>query len=1046
MPFFLGFETPRFIQAKNPKPRLFRKVPVGIARPAQNTPIGYGNFNAGINNIPLNNIRITPLPRLDLIPIPPLNIRPKRVQPKAKVGQKIIRTDLTDLTSISSVKNVRRKINLPEGQVAEIESDDNLIYELTINFFVDVNALASYNGNRRPVDICNVALTTSEKGNLVVFQNKAFAISKILKDSKTIDAITKEAQEGQGSSVFYPVQLAFEINQAQLEKIDDFDLSLLFSFFNKSKDVNKSVVKSLEFAIPYNLTDDLRAFYVVKEPVKISAATLSFTQTLLTIEKAANCNAEAVAIFRRKLVNLAGESDRQVPFEHVTTIDFEGQTDTKTDEAYQTTIIDGDSSTGIGGDVDNSFEYLYRAVPIGKFGAPAIIFDEDITKAITQANFETGADFKVFPIHKRGRMPRGLNIQGGNFGSPRRPMRFNPKDFGVPIKTSKVTGFTFKDSNFLGPDALVPDLQSGISLVSYYTDKGINVIASNLDNSKVVSILRKNLTTGDRKYAYVETQNTDDVDSINVLDEEVIDGHAYQYVGKIMTDGGLCAFSNDTTTTIYRDRALLPDFGVDLEVDPPVVEGQEVQLEIDVKLPQNILSLVAALLGGRDESDVFLQDIIRGRKDLTPQISLVVSRMNITTGEEVAFKMTSDPAKFTTKKRGGGDEKEDDKLPNVSSFTFTDQNLAEGNEYIYEVKVNLREPLSLTDETTSIIRAGQEPFIFQACKSSSPLFINRGILPPTQSGQDFIQQRNIQNGRNRLLNLLTSDDEFDLGLTGIKKLVPGTSTIRIHKKPSKSLRIVSHRLARQNFSELRWDFKDVKKVSHFEIFSEDTYTRGRDQRFIKTSLVADVAAQTKKSSSRFSFEDGLDILTEDDRNDFEDPTIIDVQQLQRETETFKVNVKRRYIINVVGLDESIIETVTSKSVTISSKSLAGSRRGVKFAFAPKVIQKKFNFAKASKKKNKIRIKTRKLNYMNLLARKGNKIAKNHVNVLKLNVGFAANRGKAPNKVKQLQNFKVLSKNLKVFQPSPPRTPKKNPGKGMAPKGKQFNLFKLSPFG
>ncbi len=1045
MPFLLGFETPRFVQAENPKPRMLRKVPTGPAKPGFNVPIGIGNANIAINNIPLNNIRITPFPRLDLVPLPPLKLRPKQVQPRAKEGRKIIRTDLTDLTSIASVKNVRRKINLPGGQVAEIESDDDQIYELTINFSVDVNALASYNDRRRPLEHCNVALTTSKKGNVAVFQNKAFVLSKILKDIKTIEAISKGSESGKSETVFYPVQLAFEISKSQLEEIDDFKLSLLFSFFTRSKDVNKSVVKSLEFAVPYDLDSDLRAFYVVKEPVKITAATLSFTQTLLTIDKPANCNAAGVSIFRRRLSNLASHNDEQIPFEHVTTLDFESQTDTKTDEAYQTVIVDGDGGTGIGG-IDNSFEYLYRAVPVGKFGASSIMFDEAMTKAITQANFEMGSDFKVFPVHKRGRAPRGLGLAGGIFQGPGLPLRFNPKDYGIPIKTSKVTGFAFKDSNYLSPNGPSSDLKNGIAMVSYQSDKGIRVVASNLGNSQVVSILRKDLTAGDRNYAYMTTENVQNVDSINFTDEEVVDGHAYEYVAKTMSTGGLCMLSDDTTTTIFRDKNLLPDLGVSLKAKQQDSDTGYVRINIDVTLPQNVLSLVAALLGGRDESDVFLQDIVRGRKDLTPQISLVVTRMNLVTGEELAFKMTSDPDKFVTKAQDDPGQKSGDKLPNVSSFIFSDDSVNEGDKYVYQVNVNIREPLSLTDETTSIIRAGQEPFVFQSCKSSSPLFLNRGILPPTQQGQDFVQQANIQNGRNRLLNLLTAEDELDLGYTGISALVPGAGHISVPKKPSKSLRIASHRLARQGFSEIRWDFKEIKKVSHFEVFSEDTYIREGSQNFIKTSLVADVAAQTKLTRTRFSLEDELDVLTEDDRNDFEDPTIINIQQLQQETEEFKVKVKRRYIINVVGLDESVIETSVSKPVVISSMSIAGARRGIKFAFAPKVLQKKFMINKAVKKKNKKKIKVRKLNFMNFLARKGNVIAKNHVNVLKLNVGFASNRGKAPNKVKQQQNLRVISKNLKVFQPSPPRQPKKSPGKGMKPNVKKFNLFKLSPFG
>ena len=1006
MPFLLGFETPKFIRSENPtKNQISKNIPTGFSIP------GLG----------VNDIFLPP----DLPFLPEGKIVEKNKKKKSKSGQRIIRTDLTDFTSITSVKTVRKKITLPEGQIAEVGTDDDEAYELSVNFLVDLNALNTFrkNSKNQKVDLCGISLISSGKNNLSVIKNKGFLISRILRDEKAIRASKEVANKNKNP--LYPVQITFDLKKSELDAVEDLNLSFLFSFFEKGQK-NKSVIKDLEFAVPYDLKKDLKVFFTVKNPVKISASTLTFSKTLLTIEKPSNCNAKGVNIFRRKLVGLNLPSKKQEPFRFLTSVDFESQTNTKLDEAYQTIIIVGDDNEDNKKrfnlpHIDNSFGYVYRAIPVGYENAPAIVFDDSITRPMGQGSFETGSDFRVFPIPESGK-----NASNGS---------------SIPLVTSKITGYAFKDSNFLGVDAPAISIENKIGVCSYSSKEGIVVILGNVSNQGIITVLRKDITAGDKKFSIVKIEDSKDKETITLIDENVIDSHAYEYAIKTTSVGGVCSYSQDRSTTIFRDEKLLSNFGINLRTEVQEASSSAVKIKIDVSLPQNMLSLIAALLGGRNESDVFLKDIIRGRKDLTPQISLVLTRMNISTGQEVSFKMSESPGNFKTAKTESKDQKDEDKLPNVSSFIFTDNNISAGSKYKYEVRVNLREPLSLTDELTPVIRAGSEPYIYQSCKNSNPLFLNKGILPPTQKEEDFIKQKNIQNGKLRLLNLFTPEDEFDLGATKIKTIIPFSGFMRIPSSEDTKLKIQNHRFVREKVSELSWIVKGNEHINYYEVLSEDTFINFTNKRkFIKTSYVASVAAQSEDNSKTFTMEDSLDRLDNDDISDFNSFSNMNIMSLQDDIDSLKVDIKRRYIVNAIGFDESVVKSIKTDSVVILNNRIRKAKRGIKFVFNPGNLNSKSK--KVEKIKRRKREGKRAENNIKFLARAGNEIATRQKNIIGSNIN-AFSKGRQEINESSASTFQ-LPKN-RNFSKSTNAFIRKQGVKKVQKISRVKKIFNLSPF-
>ena len=664
------------------------------------------------------------------------------------------------------------------------------------------------------------------------------------------------SDRAEGEDLLFPIRtsLNFSLEDA-LEPVGDniqdlnLNLALVFGLFKSQKgvmDVGVPVEESA-YRIDYDLDRDLKVYYTVKSPVKIKAFASSLDQSLITIEKPRFCNAEKVKVLRRVL----RPEQNPTPFDFIKEIDFPSDTNTKISEAYTETFTDGNPNFNQNSDmgpVDNTFRYQYRAVPIGKDKAGTIVFQDAYTDPITQANFEIGSELRVLP-------------------------EVQTKD-GV----LKQVGFSVHDSSFLDPGAPLVDVSSDVALVSYYNSNGaITVEISNLEKIAAIDILRRDISKNEQHFSPV-----DDVDELNkskhltaelgtdarilYTDFSVIEGHLYEYAVRSYTRRGLVQISDDKTRIQFRDKRLLPS-SITVSASDPVPEGTTAAIDIDITIPQNITSLVNTLLGTRDPDSrqtPFFEDIINNRKDLPPLLLPVVRRLDLTTGEERKFSsLTLDAPKFedrTPPNEGVG-------LPSVYQFRFTDDELSPGGKYRYEVLVNSRLPLTILPSKFFVKDNIRRPYIFQPAKIQNPIFLQRGVLPPTREGQNFLSAQDINPGPSRLLNVLTQEDPFEVGITAARQVVPATSPISIESLPKFNVSDPFVSKTRQSALELFWTVSgDTGDLDYFQVIASDTYTASNGASCRRSQTVALVPGQGGGPS--YSIETKLERLIESDYNDF----------------------------------------------------------------------------------------------------------------------------------------------------------------------------------
>lgn len=307
---------------------------------------------------------------------------------------------------------------------------------------------------------------------------------------------------------------------------------------------------------------------------------------------------------------------------------------------------------------------------------------------------------------------------------------------------------------------------------------------------------------------------------------------------------------------------------------------------------------------------------------MSPQPLPVVRRLNLTTGEEVSFKLMGN----TAEKFESLDEKgEGSGLKNLFRFKFTDDGVLEGNQYQYEILVNLREPLSVTDEITSVVPKSRQPYVFQSCKIFNPLFTSRGILPPTSRGEDFILQKNIETGRDRLLNRFSADDSYDLGVTAARQLTPKGSTVLIPIE-GETMSLPSVQTTRAGGSAVSWSVRGgTSNIDHFKVFAEDTFLDNTGLMMTKRSFIAGIAAQGEK---RFNVESKLQRLREVDREQFIDQAAvtIDMADLQRFVDSHQVSVERVYEIRATKLNGDEGSVIRSVPVEVWNGTVGSSMR------------------------------------------------------------------------------------------------------------------------
>jgi len=832
-------------------------------------------------------------------------LRPKGA--KSGLASYVVNLELVDFTEITDIRSVRPPVTPPgKGRFPKMNGKEKLVANLSLNFFLNarnINKLKRSKG--RGISVLSIVLVNAVKPNLLL-------------PISTVALNFDQLLEGRTSG-YVPVSINMEIDFDDVDTVVrkknktgprprmSKNLKFMFTLLKAGdgEDLAGNAIPHSTHLVDYNMENDLQVYYTVRNPVTITAASTAFDQSLITLRKPANCNAEMVDVYRRRLFR----DGTGGIWTRVRRVDFAGDTDTLPGENCLEMIVDGNPTINPRQNtppIDNVFPHQYRAIPVGKRNAPSLVFRDAFTVPISQADVSIGDNFRVLPV-----------LDG-------------------PPGQKSVRGYALTDDNFLSPNELMIDQTSGIAVVTYggsETTPGVTVAASGVTNAVAIDFVRRDLTRSEKRFTVIKTVRGNasrlivrktsaglslDTSSIihTFFDDTALDGHTYEYAIRSYGENGVTQISEDTSLTTYRDPRILPTQGISLsEVsEPTVTEANHVEIEFAINVPQNVTSLLAALLNiraGLGKESPFAADIIKQRQSLSPQPIPVVRRLNLTTGEEVSFKLMGN----TAEKFESLDEEEGSGLRNLFRFKFTDDGIIEGNHYKYEILVNLREPLSVTDEITSVVPKSRQPYMFQSCKIFNPLFTSRGILPPTARGEDFIRQKNIETGRDRLLNRFSADDSYDLGITAARQLTPQGSTVLI-SSAGEAISSPSVQTTRSGGSTVSWSVRGgTSNIDYFKVFAEDTFVDNTGLRMTKRSFIAGIAAQGEQ---RFNVESKLHRLIEADREQFIDQAAvtIDMVDLQRFVDRHEFSIERVYEIRSIKLNGDEGSVIRSDAVEV----------------------------------------------------------------------------------------------------------------------------------
>jgi len=849
-------------------------------------------------------------------------VKSKERTPPVNAGD-IVLTKYFDFSQITKVRTIRR-LNQPEKFIAT----------LTLHFLLDLAAIQRLQSHvGKDASILDIRLVNSANMPRAAATIVAAAIN-------FSHFVPKEPTDG-----IQPVSLDLEVDSTKVKppgydlyQPGDFgnvaqDLEFVFTILRSSGEEGDKIgppIPGVSFSKPYDMDEDLDAYYIARHPVKITAAATSYDQTLVTLYKSSACNAESADIFRRG-ISPDGELGE---FQFVTNVDFSGENDTLIDESYTVSFVDGNPTSNPDvpfGVIDNTFAYQYRAIPIGQRKAPSYVYRDSFTTPITQASVSIGDNFRILPVFARGVHPRN--------------------------GAADVIGYQLTDDNFLSPSAPMVKTTSDLAIVSYRapdTVGGITVVVSGRKNSETpaaIDFVRRDLSKNERRFTLISTVTNSTQNSRRMIpgalqegerftlscdDTNVVDGHTYEYAVRTHTRSGITQLSEDKTNATYFDPRLLGSEDLNLEItsSPSLDDRGNAVIDFDVFVPQNVISLLESLLNNRigDRESPFAQDIIKQRRNLSPQPAPVIRRLNLATGEEVSFKLMGSTARMFDLTSSGNANT----VQNRFSYRFTDDSVSPGGEYQYEVLVNLRDPLSVTDEITSVVERTRQPYMFQSCKMHNPLFIKRGILPPTERAQNKILQRNINSGRDRLLNLLTPADTWDLGRTNLHSLVPNSPLVI----PETGTAVSDAKVQTTKIGEatVTWSIKGRNSaIDHFRVFAIDAYEDNERNQLIKKSWVANIPAQL---GYNFIVASKMSRLKEEDRRQFTIPThmTIDILDLQRLVDLHEVSVSRSYQIVTVNSKGSISNVSETEKTEIWSSRLrrfnTNSGRELKFVTPP----------------------------------------------------------------------------------------------------------------
>lgn len=865
--------------------------------------------------------------------VEPAVYRPPRIniqnRPQLISGESVIITNVFDFSSIKNITSSRQPearfdvtdesrriqdlLNAPRAKDSEITKvvrstpAKPATVTYILSYLIDITEAQKVARQNNKVASIGVQIVGEFQGqnNFANFQayaspNTTFLLGEILGSPKN-KLLLSDAQ-AQRKNAQIPFQAQISIPKSTLDSIVPRTLKAKFSFYRQNYKGETSEIPEMSFTKNIQYSEDKRAYYAVKRPVEISAKSISFSSTKISITKSRTCRARKVRIYRRlNRPNMPLSS--QPAFKFLRELDFQQDLDTALDESYEFSFIDGDLSTEPSS-LDNSFSYTYRAIPVGEDDAPALIFSETETHPIGQGNVILGQSTKVLPVRKGNRSVAGgaglLASQPGD----------EPVDFVVT------------DKNFLAPDAPLYNPANSLALVGSVITGGVLIEARGFGTASHITFLRKNLTRGEKKFkpvpnrGFVNLQVGDPDEIKSYADSSVVDGQVYEYKIKMINPAGVEYFGKDTARVKYVDLSRIENDQIGLDTSYSL-RGKTVSISIGISFSQSLIDVLSRLLGSRGETDVFLQDLKAGRRDTSPLVTVGVSRRNLTTGGQTFFKNAGKSASMFKKididTPQAAEQEDPPSLPTLN-YAFIDTTTQLGNDYKYEVQVGVRDKLSITSETTAVVQS-PTPYIVQACKVRNPLFLRDGVLPPTSPGKTLISQKELDAGRDRLLNRFTASDELDLGMTSTIQPVPSSGVISISARAG-SVKIEETGFVRPGTSEIDWSWTN-KKISHFIVRALDKYSSPFEPEvYNRTTLVALVPAQTETAKGRASIQASVPHLREGDQLSFEEENLPDMNELQKKVDGSIYGVKRRYTLTPVMLDGTLSLREVSDEVSV----------------------------------------------------------------------------------------------------------------------------------
>lgn len=769
-------------------------------------------------------------------------------------------------------KNVAYQMPPDVPNVENLFSFDNISVSRITNVRIDKNLEEVIDYEIRFGVSTSDFISTQKKSNFTKIYNfkvKIYA-GKILASEFDVPSSSIIDRKDIIQEVMVPLTIKKDILDESSGTID-----LVISCVGK----NKSNIPGLNVLQRLDYVSDKQRYFIPNSAVNITASPASRTSMLVTIINSNRTNVAGAKIYRREVNSKSG-------FTMVKLINFQNTVGTRIGSGCEVSFIDdgnsfgGEESNGAG--VLNSFlSYEYRCVSFGFEGVEGGRYSKFITVPLTSNSILFGEDVEILSV-------------------------------------PNASAYGLVDHNIF-PYGKIPKNFENTSVVSQVTREGILVSVGNIPKNFIGSIVRKNITAGERNFSRLKDEKasgyigSDQPGSYNFVDSAVIDGSTYQYGCELFSLAGSTSLAADTSTMTYVNLSLRDIPGVTTKA--MVVQKNEFGISFNIKtyIPVNEIDATVRTLQDRGLLSSFSQDLSANRSNLQNSFGYKVIKMNLTTGQENTF--ISNDNSVTNFRENSSDK---DKVSVVKSLMFYDSDVVSKNEYRYIVVTLMRDieqifesQISIVDETNS--------YIFFPAKYRHPLVLRKGILPPTKPGK-FYELGLIKNENTnpvRLLSRTTALSEFELGEISARAFIPDqASSIILPAGNGNKLNVQPAVLKTSSPSTIaKWTMIGIENIDYFMVKIIDTFFNKSKKKIAERIDLLPPFSNDERN--KFKSENIINRFNDKATNNDEIITFNDVAENQILSSTAKVS--RIYEITPVYFDGSFDLSQTTKPVDVTKE-------------------------------------------------------------------------------------------------------------------------------